>query len=534
MLRTTRGLNPARKSCLTRTLASHASITPPPELVEGFAVDQRDKLPIFTVSKERGHVVDIFLPRVDPQQMLPKAFAPLESLLNRMTIIQRDGSRGLLALGQFGDAVKSELDTADLIRKVENVIKAGDRRLISALFRDFGFCTSAYLLEPVDLSFRATGQYSVGRDVLPECLAKPMSLLADATGSHAYLDYVSYALQNYVRLDPQSSAETVGDPAAWAPENLALIRAFENSTGSEAGFILVHVAMVAYTGQVVNHTENVLKAANERDRVGFRHSMSALLDVFRQINRAMDTMWSWSRPVDYLSFRTFIMGLAPKHGNRMFPTGVIYEGVSDEPQYFRGESGSQDNIIPVADNLLQITKSLPDNELTRTLREFRHYRPSAQRIYVDTLEARATEANVADFAKADKQSLAYYILMLDQVREFRDRHWRFVKSYIIKYSDYNIATGGSPILHYLPNNLRTVLGVMADAFTLLPSSADLPPELAAQVDAVRGRAETQLRVLDREVTQFESQVKGVDDKRASTWHDGTRWNKGMVGCDGVG
>ncbi|KAM0788095.1 hypothetical protein ACM66B_001264 [Microbotryomycetes sp. NB124-2] len=527
--RSTTRLKPAPTLLLTRAFASHAALTPPPELVEDFAPSERHKLPIFTVSKERG-----FLPRVDPQTELPAAFAPLDNLLNRMTIVQRDGSRGLLALGQFGDAVKAELAPADLVKKVEQVIESGDRRLVSALFRDYGFASSAYLLEPVDLAFRATGHYSVGRDLLPECLAKPMKLLADATGSKPYLDYVSYALQNYRRLDPQSSADTVGNPEHWAPENLALHRAFENPHGSEAGFILVHVAMVAYTGQVITHTEAVLKAANERDRKGFRLAMSSLLDVFRKINRAMDTMWGWSRPIDYLSFRTFIFGLAPKKGNSMFPNGVIYEGVSEETQHFRGESGSQDNIIPVADNLLQITRSLPDNELTRTLREFRHYRPSSQRVYVDNLEARATEAHVADFAKADKESLAYYILMLDQVREFRDRHWRFVKNYIVKYSDYSVATGGSPILHYLPSNLRTVLNVMADSFTLLPNSSELSPDLAAQIDVVRGRAETQLRVLEREVTQLEMQVKGVDDKRPNTWHDATRWNKGMVGSDGVG
>lgn len=105
----------------------------------------------------------------------------------------------------------------------------------------------------------------------------------------------------------------------------------------------------------------------------------------------------------------------------MFPEGVIYEGVSSKPQAFRGESGANDSIIPMADNLLQLTARLPKNELTATLREFRAYRPSAQRVYIETLEKRAEEAGVAAFAQGDKESLALYVLMLDQVREFRDR-----------------------------------------------------------------------------------------------------------------
>jgi indoleamine 2,3-dioxygenase len=38
----------------------------------------------------------------------------------------------------------------------------------------------------------------------------------------------------------------------------------------------------------------------------------------------------------------------------MFPNGVIYEGVSEEPLSFRGESGANDSMIPMCDNLLQV------------------------------------------------------------------------------------------------------------------------------------------------------------------------------------
>ena len=63
----------------------------------------------------------------------------------------------------------------------------------------------------------------------------------------------------------------------------------------------------------------------------------------------MNTMWKESLPEDYDNFRTFIMGTK---NQPMFPKGVIYEGVSDEPYFLRGESGANDNIIPTLDNLL--------------------------------------------------------------------------------------------------------------------------------------------------------------------------------------
>ena len=58
------------------------------------------------------------------------------------------------------------------------------------------FLTSAYLLEPVDLAFRATGKYVPGRSILPPELSKPMSLLATKLGQFPYMEYASsYALR---------------------------------------------------------------------------------------------------------------------------------------------------------------------------------------------------------------------------------------------------------------------------------------------------------------------------------------------------
>ena len=134
--------------------------------------------------------------------------------------------------------------------------------------------------------------------------------------------------------------------------------------------------------------------------------------------------------------------------------------------------------------------------------------------------------------------------MVDSVREFRDRHWKFTKSYIIKRSDYAIATGGSPIvrhpihrlrpkltlssqkLSYLPQNLATVLDVLAESCALLPNTSRLDKELAVKVEACRERATVQKRILTGEVARLRGEVKGVDDKRIV--------NRGMVGCDGVG
>jgi indoleamine 2,3-dioxygenase len=70
----------------------------------------------------------------------------------------------------------------------------------------------------------------------------------------------------------------------------------------------------------------------------------------------------------------------------------------------------------LGDNLLEITASLPENELTAVLREFRQYRPNTQREYIKSVETRARLVKVKEFAYADVKSLALYVLNVDQVR----------------------------------------------------------------------------------------------------------------------
>jgi indoleamine 2,3-dioxygenase len=52
--------------------------------------------------------------------------------------------------------------------------------MISALFRDYAFLTSAYLLEPVDVEFRKTAVHTTGRNVLIRELPVAMKTSGDA------------------------------------------------------------------------------------------------------------------------------------------------------------------------------------------------------------------------------------------------------------------------------------------------------------------------------------------------------------------
>lgn len=85
----------------------------------------------------------------------------------------------------------------------------------------------------------------------------------------------------------------------------------------------------------------------------------------------------------------------------MFPDGVIYEGVSDQPVVHRGESGANDSLVPLGDNLLQITERMPENPLTKVLRDFRTYRPTNHREFLEHVQDRSKQLNLREFALQD-------------------------------------------------------------------------------------------------------------------------------------
>ncbi|OAA54246.1 indoleamine 2,3-dioxygenase-like protein [Niveomyces insectorum RCEF 264] len=503
--------------------------------------------PAFLVSKTRG-----FLPRADPVVALPPAFAALESLLARMPVQRLDGQPGLLAAGMFGDAVRAELP--DLTDAVEAVASGGghhpqatpDLPLLNALYRDYSFVASAYLLEPCHLRFVRGEPYGLGRDVLPAAIARPMARCAELCGFKPFMEYAgSYALFN----------SRLADPAAGlAYDNLRLIRAFERGldpASSEAGFVLVHVAMVQHSGPLVagtcacldavaaakNAAANTTAAATPRQ--AFNAGLAQVLAALQRINGAMETMWARSRPAQYTSFRTFIFGITAQS---MFPDGVVYEGVdehgrvlaataSDPPApgttpgtrlRFRGESGANDSMIPLMDNLLQVP--MPDTPLTAILQDFRAYRPSNHRAFLAYVRARAAALGVKAFALAwaqgDKDivsssssdtidaavaSCRLWLQVLDQVRDFRWRHWCFAKSYILAHTAHPTATGGSPVVTWLPNQLQAVLAEMqaiGRAAKAAAAGTGQPRALGADVDVLLDRAERQQATLAKEVARY--------------------------------
>lgn len=93
----------------------------------------------------------------------------------------------------------------------------------------------------------------------------------------------SYALFNYRLDDPSRGPEYT---------NLRLVRAFEHGldpASSEAGFVLVHVAMVQHSGALVDGTVKAVTAGAEGHREAFDAGLHGALRAMRKVNAVMDS-----------------------------------------------------------------------------------------------------------------------------------------------------------------------------------------------------------------------------------------------------
>lgn len=442
---------------------------------------ENNSLDPFMVSARRG-----FLPRKNPVLNLPHKYGLLDEILNKMRWNQPDGSSGLLAKKEIKNVVKS--------LPQYQVNDVSDKMLAIALYRDYSFLTSAYLFEECHHNYLQTGKYGLARDFLPKNISVPFYQLAKMLGLKPFMEYNScYALNNYYLIDPK------GDISI---NNVDIFRSFINNK-SEKGFIKVHVTINKYSGELVRAGMNVLRYCELKDRANFNKSLELMRDVLLFMNNEFERMYSESDPDDYNVFRTFIMGIK---NQPMFPKGVIYEGCfNDEPQYFRGESGANDSIIPFCDNILGITKYLPQNSLTDILRDFRSYRPIEHRNFLQFTEEASNKVDVLEFARQNSHSLLNLIEVADQNRAFRTRHWNLTNMYIINRSKHPVATGGSPITTWLSNQLLTVIHFIKDNCALINGIEET--NLKFKLDSIIQRSAVEEDIIKKNTNKMRLEFK---------------------------
>jgi len=384
----------------------------------------------FNVSKDSG-----FLPQKDPLTKLPEKYKNLQNIIDNLPAEKPNGL--LSKSGLIEDAVNK------LENYIDDVKEEQDIMVLHALYRAYTFVTSAYLLSPSHFGVDNEGNYGKAHQKLPIQVAQPLVKVSDKLQVAPWLDYhYSYSLGNYVRK---------GEGLHWRDLDMAC-----SFTGGkdEIGFIMNHVYINELSPKLVG---GIMSCYEGEDR------LEDILEVVKGMNERRRTMWEASDYRNYNKFRAFIMGI---EGNEeIFGDGVIYEGVTEEPKKYRGQTGAQDDIIPTLDIFTGIYKYYPENMLTKYLMDLRQYRPKCVQNFFEDLEKE--NQHYLEGISEDRGKLEILYKIVGQVYYFRNGHWNFVQKYIMGNTKYAKATGGTPIISWLPNQIGAVLKYMTKLINVI-------------------------------------------------------------------
>ena len=386
-----------------------------------------------------------FLPIKEPIFKLPARYNYLQKLIDEMPLKKSNGEPGLLSVeNDFENA------TLSLPNYLNEVRKEKDSFLLGALFRSYSFISSAYTLSSSHHTFLKSGKYGKAKDLLPKNIAQPFVYVAKKIDVFPWLDYhYAYSLGNYNKIDKNKGFE-------W--KNLTMAAKF-SGMDDERGFIMLHVDINQYSPDLI---KAVFGMINEKaSKKNLSDSIKLMGDTLEKMNSRRKLMWEASRWKNYNDFRVFIMGI--KGNNDIFPNGLIYEGVWDEPQFFRGQTGAQDNIIPTADIASGVINYYPENQLTNYLIDLRKYRPKCVQLFFKELANSISKKPILELLlrSNNQEGMRNLMRVYEEIYNFRNGHWQFVQKYIMQNTTYPKASGGTPITSWIPNQIKAVLDAMS-------------------------------------------------------------------------
>ena len=283
-------------------------------------------------------------------------------------------------------------------------------RYLRLYYLRVGFLASAYINQVGQP--RAT--------TLPGNLAIPLCNAARLLRRPPILSYDGYALYNWKRFDKNG------------PIALGNIDTLQNFVHlyDEHWFILVHVAIEAIAARILAAMARTSRwtQAGSAERVSdeLREIAAALEEQVAVLQRLPEKM---DPTLYHRTFRPYIR----------FFENVVYEGVSEAPMNFRGETGAQSSIMPCLVAFMKIPHQ--PSVLTNHLADMRRFMPLEHRAVIAEVEAMPP---IRDIAQPDA-----FNAVLDQMAAFRETHYKWAQEYINRWTDDPRGTGGTPYMSWL-------------------------------------------------------------------------------------
>ena len=370
-----------------------------------------DDLRSFGLSRERG-----FLPSEDPLRELPSGFGALEE-------------------------VAGDLPRLLLTGHTRRILECLPALPIAALRSQAEVRRAMLLLSFVGHAYVWCEDPPVAR--IPASIAVPWCAIAARLGRPPVLSYASYALDNWLRIDPTGPIEL---------GNIMLLQNFLGGA-DEDWFIGIHIDIEFKAARALRELGPALRAVSKEDVVALVDSLHGIAAGIESMTGVLKRTPEHCDPyIYYRRVRPYIHGWKAQPA---LPSGVVYEGVEafgESPQLFRGETGAQSGVVPALDAVLVVPHAA--DPLRTYLMEMRDYMPPDHRAFLTALEATSPVGGFVECCQAAELREAYNHC-LHWLETFRSVHLDYASSYIHRQrpssrgNPTDVGTGGTPFMSYL-------------------------------------------------------------------------------------
>ena len=334
-----------------------------------------------------------FLPAIDPPSSLPSAYEPWQKAAGMFMQDQRKARSIIEAL--------PELDPQPLLN---NPSTAGAAMLL--------------------LSVLGSGHVHAGESSatqVPACISRPWSRVAGALERPMIISHASIVLDNW-SIRPGGELER--------PETLDTLVRFAGGR-DEDWFYLVTVSIEAVGARVLPLMIRTRLSLEDGDHTLVLRCLEELAETVEAIRGLLNRMEEYCRPrIFYDHVRPYLSGWPEP--------GVVYEGVTDQPQRLFGGSAAQSSLLQSIDAAMGITHQ--DSRSRPFLQAMRDYMPPLHRDFIHWLESGPT---LQDGARLAGES-ARYDEAIKSLDLFRRDHMAITARYITQQGDQQAeGTGGT-------------------------------------------------------------------------------------------
>eukprot|EP00118_Oscarella_pearsei_P027603 m.311206 g.311206 ORF g.311206 m.311206 type:complete len:395 (+) comp62026_c0_seq1:61-1245(+) len=373
----------------------------------------------FCVSPTRG-----FIPDEDPLIHLPPYFDPWTSLSVRIASLLQDSVTLRNCVRQLPLLDHSRLVTTGECQRAHTIL--------TVIAHAFVWCE---------------GDAGVP-EKLPSNVAIPWAGVAESIGIPPIITHSTMTLYNWRRVDPTGPVEL---------SNLKLINSM-SGTEDEDWFFLVSAQVEIEAGPGIKAVVDCQTAVLQNDSDKVAHCLNTMAESLLSMNDVLKRMKEKCSPEFFYNFlRPYNAGWK---NNPIYPEGLIYEGVWDEPRQINGGSAAQSSSLPCFSSALGIDfiSAEKDGTYTAFLDDMRLYMPPKHREFLVAVEG---GPSIREYVKSSKdESLRQtYNGAVDALADFRSGHIQLVTSYVVLQSKKPVSqkhasvaekgTGGTNIMGFL-------------------------------------------------------------------------------------